>query len=102
MMRRQPRATLFPYTTLFRSWSWYLIVRDLALVALAAVLLFAVSRGGEDRKSTRLNSSHLGISYAVFFLKKKTRVVELNRATVFGHSVQLVWPCIRKLRRESV
>src|SRR5471030_434548 len=67
MIRRPPRSTLFPYTTLFRSlqraharaWAWRL-------------------RGSRldqhgDRKSTRLNSSHLGISYAVFCLKKKNK-----------------------------
>src|SRR5205814_3952331 len=68
MLRRPPRSTLFPYTTLFRS-------------------LVNVGRGSHatrhsrktpslrnrDRKSTRLNSSHLGISYAVFCLKKKKK-----------------------------
>src|SRR5258705_4864173 len=67
MIRRPPRSTLFPYTTLFRSrsravsskrrarWDWAGRARRFEL----------------DRKSTRLNSSHLGISYAVFCLKKK-------------------------------
>src|SRR5436190_20988156 len=67
MIRRPPRSTLFPYTTLFRS-SWSCIA--------------SASRGGnfrrrsdvrEDRKSTRLNSSHTVISYAVFCLKKKKK-----------------------------
>src|SRR5258705_9238863 len=94
MIRRPPRSTLFPYTTLFRSWS-----NKAADVATAHVLCGALSllagtifsvgliihrqsslplaqTSGEadhveDRKSTRLNSSHLGISYAVFCLKKK-------------------------------
>src|SRR5258708_26907278 len=95
MIRRPPRSTLFPYTTLFRSrqklfdnlepfrrsdvvktllsdvsgqlpfrdqqWKDFLLERDRAL------------RWNEDRKSTRLNSSHQIISYAVFCLKKKTR-----------------------------
>src|SRR6202000_3502473 len=68
MRRRPPRSTLFPYTTLFRS--SYLIAAGLAL--LAAVLL--VPRRAVvalDRKSTRLNSSHPSISYAVFCLQKK-------------------------------
>src|SRR2546426_1407988 len=96
MIRRPPRSTLFPYTTLFRS-----IWRLLALVlpgGVAALLVFGLYSGYnyyallhhathhetttlarffylrrvvEDRKSTRLNSSHLVISYAVFCLKKK-------------------------------
>src|SRR3989475_2757631 len=69
MIRRPPRSTLFPYTTLFRS-----------LEHQAAAGLFVRRRGrhvggryrGRDRKSTRLNSSHSQISYAVFFFKKKT------------------------------
>src|SRR2546430_10043925 len=90
MIRRPPRSTLFPYTTLFRSSFWEqgypaLMVTDTALYryphyhteqdtpekvnydALARVV------DGLDRKSTRLNSSHSQISYAVFCLKKKTR-----------------------------
>src|SRR5205809_7912325 len=68
MMRRPPRSTLFPYTTLFRSDG---DERSEAIVPLVA----AVARDGgatvRDRKSTRLNSSHGYISYAVFCLKKK-------------------------------
>src|SRR3712207_7456029 len=65
MIRRPPRSTLFPYTTLFRSLS----VNDLRGGGGA---LRADGRGcGGDRKSTRLNSSHANISYAVFCLKKK-------------------------------
>src|SRR5256885_7494721 len=77
MIRRPPRSTLFPYTTLFRS----VILRAEQRVAINA----KAARGGHvaqgrraeeaferDRKSTRLNSSHLVISYAVFCLKKKT------------------------------
>src|SRR5260221_9931655 len=94
MIRRPPRSTLFPYTTLFRS----LIVKYLSQTAwlqmtmlIEALLLFAVGQLREmpalgallplflaaqflavlDRKSTRLNSSHTVISYAVFCLKKK-------------------------------
>src|SRR5438105_10948521 len=68
MIRRPPRSTLFPYTTLFRSFTDH---KDPALGA-------AVRKGrrGEfaaDRKSTRLNSSHEWISYAVFCLKKKKK-----------------------------
>src|SRR5215813_2725781 len=66
MMRRAPRCTLFPYTTLFRSLCEAL---DLDLTGPVIVVLCAEQR---DRKSTRLNSSHVRISYAVFCLKKKT------------------------------
>src|SRR5258708_15709480 len=75
MIRRPPRSTLFPYTTLFRSSAAVLIVATLAL-ALAAAIVFGLLRRliGGDRKSTRLNSSHQIISYAVFCLKKKYSV----------------------------
>src|SRR2546430_9150077 len=65
MIRRPPRSTLFPYTTLFRS-----LPGDQGDPVLAGVGGGA-RRGGRDRKSTRLNSSHSQISYAVFCLKKK-------------------------------
>src|SRR5256885_8545184 len=69
MIRRPPRSTLFPYTTLFRS------VQFLELAALAfpshPPFLPVAPDPATDRKSTRLNSSHLVISYAVFCLKKK-------------------------------
>src|SRR5690348_17545883 len=68
MIRRPPRSTLFPYTTLFRS-SPRAGGRD---PACAQATRPPVPRGGEDRKSTRLNSSHPSTSYAVFCLKKKT------------------------------
>src|SRR5256885_3179858 len=69
MIRRPPRSTLFPYTTLFRSvMPWYLPV-DGELTH--RYLQPALSTNDADRKSTRLNSSHLVISYAVFCLKKK-------------------------------
>src|SRR5436853_5796877 len=88
MIRRPPRSTLFPYTTLFRSRGGVLELRDGAYVSRAErrflrVLLslereqltHTLLRMGDigDRKSTRLNSSHLGISYAVFCLKKKRK-----------------------------
>src|SRR6266852_3799641 len=65
MIRRPPRSTLFPYTTLFRSSS------RLTPIPLRVPLLHRVGGRLEDRKSTRLNSSHGSISYAVFCLKKK-------------------------------
>src|SRR2546422_2046020 len=92
MIRRPPRSTLFPYTTLFRSakhsafapgtptlaesglpgfdvWTWY------------AILTTAGTPEGVDRKSTRLNSSHGYISYAVFCLKKKKKLETLDANT---------------------
>src|SRR5260221_9955175 len=69
MIRRPPRSTLFPYTTLFRSAMYSCtdgVPGDFHLVHLGA-------RAMGDRKSTRLNSSHTVISYAVFCLKKKTQ-----------------------------
>src|SRR3712207_8131780 len=88
MIRRPPRSTLFPYTTLFRSWGNMTAGMELIRRAVggeAHVLTFPLltkadgtkfgkSEGGSvwlDRKSTRLNSSHANISYAVFCLKKK-------------------------------
>src|SRR3712207_8822690 len=93
MIRRPPRSTLFPYTTLFRSAGRLRLVHEhlhimlLGLVRgegfgggrldrredhpVAADDVLAVGGGEEDRKSTRLNSSHANISYAVFCLKKK-------------------------------
>src|SRR2546426_5690654 len=74
MIRRPPRSTLFPYTTLFRSCSETLAACSLAVILRACIGLQFRSASPEtiiDRKSTRLNSSHLVISYAVFCLKKK-------------------------------
>src|SRR5256885_10818198 len=71
MIRRPPRSTLFPYTTLFRSLVAAL-GHDVGRAEPAGELLpRLVTAHREDRKSTRLNSSHLVISYAVFCLKKK-------------------------------
>src|SRR2546430_9943337 len=70
MIRRPPRSTLFPYTTLFRS--AYLPVLPLASVSLCQSTCRA-RQTSRDRKSTRLNSSHSQISYAVFCLKKKKK-----------------------------
>src|SRR2546430_9771761 len=83
MIRRPPRSTLFPYTTLFRS-----AVRHRAgidrlpsrrlLAQLRDVHVAEISQHQRDRKSTRLNSSHSQISYAVFCLKKKKRQCTLT------------------------
>src|SRR5258708_27468220 len=84
MIRRPPRSTLFPYTTLFRSWARQRRRRrqlrrrqgEAGRAGASGVQVlrrFAKEAGGRegDRKSTRLNSSHQIISYAVFCLKKK-------------------------------
>src|SRR3712207_8731327 len=88
MIRRPPRSTLFPYTTLFRSLQararaeipvLAMLEADTAILEARAAALAAAIPGAEvvsasakvDRKSTRLNSSHANISYAVFCLKKK-------------------------------
>src|SRR5471030_2936340 len=85
MIRRPPRSTLFPYTTLFRS----VIYKAMGFPSRMFTPLFAIGRL-PDRKSTRLNSSHLGISYAVFCLKKKNHphkaVVERH---AFGDSLRV-------------
>src|SRR5438067_9962841 len=78
MIRRPPRSTLFPYTTLFRSdvLRKHLRATMDRIAALAAqARADALLCGGDllDRKSTRLNSSHVSISYAVFCLKKKKK-----------------------------
>src|SRR5258708_20624589 len=80
MIRRPPRSTLFPYTTLFRSHVG--AVRYLAHEELHRAGPRRVRGGGRDRrdrKSTRLNSSHQIISYAVFCLKKKKKSEIINR-----------------------
>src|SRR5688572_32734356 len=92
MIRRPPRSTLFPYTTLFRSGRPFFaserisaedLIRNLSYTTIGhRPLVTAAHRpnsvstslnGGGDRKSTRLNSSHSQISYAVFCLKKKIK-----------------------------
>src|SRR4051812_50004043 len=74
MIRRPPRSTLFPYTTLFRS-GRQSVTHSTARPRRVRGLGFE----GEDRKSTRLNSSHMSISYAVFCLKKKKKRQETPR-----------------------
>src|SRR5438105_7418253 len=69
MIRRPPRSTLFPYTTLFRSCS----AGDRSLQPRLHDVRIQGGAGRGDRKSTRLNSSHEWISYAVFCLKKKKK-----------------------------
>src|SRR3989442_11232473 len=98
MIRRPPRSTLFPYTTLFRSIGQGIVAGTvsvlLALVTVGVVLFVAlrygkamsriVTHGSSDRKSTRLNSSHVRISYAVFCLKKKKGRAASSGARLFS------------------
>src|SRR5689334_24406337 len=86
MIRRPPRSTLFPYTTLFRSGSRlafgdgpHRFVENAGDVQPT----FSTNRCGPDRKSTRLNSSHSSISYAVFCLKKKKK----NKCKIDQHQL---------------
>src|SRR3712207_8553090 len=90
MIRRPPRSTLFPYTTLFRSRERAVEPRQDGrdrLARVLALLELMVDEMGkdprEDRKSTRLNSSHANISYAVFCLKKKTHPRNCAARSVF-------------------
>src|SRR5256885_8541766 len=90
MIRRPPRSTLFPYTTLFRSWrgagrrpggvDWHSAGHDESVNGDSVTRRKTEATCHDpvrqrDRKSTRLNSSHLVISYAVFCLKKKTTIL---------------------------
>src|SRR2546430_9807 len=91
MIRRPPRSTLFPYTTLFRSSSRSrclpsypkeTFLKTMSPARFVAAIAFGASRGSSsiDRKSTRLNSSHSQISYAVFCLKKKKTSLASTRS----------------------
>src|SRR5437867_7879831 len=82
MIRRPPRSTLFPYTTLFRSPEHELAHIMAVPVGPPVGLDLAL---GADRKSTRLNSSHRTISYAVFCLKKKKPTTNPNTASSPPH-----------------
>src|SRR2546429_4911739 len=99
MIRRPPRSTLFPYTTLFRSLAAINAIRetfrDEDTIRVHPIITHGGSQvnviPGENRKSTRLNSSHGYISYAVFCLKKKksihfvTFIVHHHRALLKSH-----------------
>src|SRR5256885_3629456 len=97
MIRRPPRSTLFPYTTLFRSGPGHYAVGCYQHGELVGVANYEVLQGStdaevalvvdaalRDRKSTRLNSSHLVISYAVFCLKKKWNTMPEGAAQRYG------------------
>src|SRR2546427_1027732 len=100
MIRRPPRSTLFPYTTLFRSPPSELAIHEIRRAPVQEAVAVGVGPGDEpvetlaaeegphrrpvheeDRKSTRLNSSHSQISYAVFCLKKKNTTTTKQRVT---------------------
>src|SRR5436190_15188987 len=97
----QPRSTLFPYTTLFRSrglpgfvkvvsrGNYVAVVfeREEQAIAGARDRLFFTLEDDGDRKSTRLNSSHTVISYAVFCLKKKKRIVKYGRSLYYAANI---------------
>src|SRR2546427_4022402 len=95
MIRRPPRSTLFPYTTLFRSYKntndalGGLFSGDVQAVFATAALAAPQVKAGKltalDRKSTRLNSSHSQISYAVFCLKKKKHSTSVESS--YGHRI---------------
>src|SRR6201985_423158 len=89
MIRRPPRSTLFPYTTLFRSVSMVRISPSYSARTCRPPTTRRI-----DRKSTRLNSSHMSISYAVFCLKKNTQIKHLLQTSEAslrdGHRVWFV------------
>src|SRR2546430_11432867 len=102
MIRRPPRSTLFPYTTLFRSEELPINGRDYTKL----LVLVPGAAGDPDRKSTRLNSSHSQISYAVFCLKKKKRVWVGTPGGGFSWSrmmlaMRIAWQIVAKRARSQ-
>src|SRR5688572_31754492 len=94
MIRRPPRSTLFPYTTLFRSRTEQAAIVESGWLASERALPVPSERtmnerraSFEDRKSTRLNSSHSQISYAVFCLKKKKKKKKQKRKTTLEKKI---------------
>src|SRR5256884_5346285 len=92
MIRRPPRSTLFPYTTLFRSDDW-----GGGNVHVSAIVDQGKGYFIIDRKSTRLNSSHGYISYAVFCLKKKKNTPCSNSCIVKHTSVRELEAAVQRL-----
>src|SRR2546421_5908255 len=98
MIRRPPRSTLFPYTTLFRSPTVILLMGILTILGLGLYQRLSAAVEGQveardraqvdvkDRKSTRLNSSHDQISYAVFCLKKKKKTYKNHDLTEYSRN----------------
>src|SRR5690606_41634969 len=95
MIRRPPRSTLFPYTTLFRSSVACSFSSTVARICSSLAALSACSfwscRPTTDRKSTRLNSSHVKISYAVFCLKKKNKYKYQRLSSANTHTHTLLY-----------
>src|SRR5438874_9925000 len=83
MIRRPPRSTLFPYTTLFRSHQEFSNLAEELKKRIREMEKLGKEEEKRDRKSTRLNSSHVEISYAVFCLKKK-KTQQVNGRSVIG------------------
>src|SRR5947209_15960865 len=102
MLRRPPRSTLFPYTTLFRS--LFDVMRDGDVMATTGKISDINEKKGltfveVDRKSTRLNSSHANISYAVFCLKKKIQLDQpISNNTTAETILQQVLTLMREFR----
>src|SRR5947207_8283204 len=99
MIRRPPRSTLFPYTTLFRSWSR----TELGTSRLTSSVELFTAEVRRDRKSTRLNSSHTVISYAVFCLKKKNNKNNIKRQHKRDqqHKMYQNYTCLQNSSRRS-
>src|SRR5256885_4128840 len=102
MIRRPPRSTLFPYTTLFRSSERRRDLRRRPPAHLRQPDQLALRRtdsAAQDRKSTRLNSSHLVISYAVFCLKKKKKRLKAQFPTYLQLHGRARFPPMRGIAR---
>src|SRR2546427_2794178 len=100
MIRRPPRSTLFPYTTLFRSHVTQVGLSQQRVLLDEDFKAVPLEQGRKDRKSTRLNSSHSQISYAVFCLKKKkqtfTAIIVHTQLRPSRILFFMLWPAQRK------
>src|SRR5438132_2565696 len=93
MIPRPPRSTLFPYTTLFRSWTYDPVGNQLtSMDPLNHITTYEYDARNllVDRKSTRLNSSHTVISYAVFCLKKKKKKYKKIKSTIKNNIQKII------------